>query len=64
MAFSAVLVGTAALLSALLVSKLLLGMPLLSAIGFSLVAGQTTFAIMLIKALVCRSLRRNSAWAG
>ena len=61
MAFSAVIVGTLVSLAALVVSTLALGTPVFNAIVLALAAGQTTFAFVLVKSLICKSLRRSTS---
>lgn len=57
MAFSAVILGTMVSLAALVAATVVLGMPIFSSFGLALAAGQTTFVLVLVKALICQSLR-------
>lgn len=59
MAFSSIIIATIVLLTAFFVSVIVLNMPALPGMGFALAAGQGTFALVLCKALLCRSLHHT-----
>jgi len=59
MAFSSIIIGTIVSLTALFVLVIVLNMPALSGMGLALAAGQGTFALVLFKAMLCRSLHHT-----
>jgi hypothetical protein len=59
MAFSAVILGTVVAIAGFLTLTTIMATGPLAALGFAVLGGQTTAAMFVAKAMVCRSLRRK-----
>lgn len=59
MAFSAVILGTVVAVAGFLMLTTVMATGPIAALGFAFAAGQTTTAMFVIKAMICRSLRRR-----